>query len=260
MRRALAKAAAAGALVGAALFALDFAGGEVGFMGMRDPRVIAEVVARARAHAIADQLLMLAVLAGACAAFGAIAALVGGAWDGAAGRAPRRPWLRGVAGALVGHAWFMARSMAQFPQLYSAHYYERGGVRRAAMMLVTDRLTPGALDVALALGLTLALAWPLRSPAARAWLRRRARPLAVAAVVVVTLAAWDAIGARPHRLPATAKPSVLLVAVDSLRADRVFAPTPPRASPRWRRWRRAACASARRSSRRRAPSRRSSRS
>ncbi|HEY2747923.1 MAG TPA: hypothetical protein VGL86_25045, partial [Polyangia bacterium] len=196
MRRAVGKGAAAGAIFGGVLFALDFVGGEVGFMGMRDPRVIAAVLERARMHAIAQQLLMLAVLAGACALFGAIAALVGCAWDGAAGRAPRRAWLRGVAGAIVGHAWFLARSMTQFPALYSAHDYERGGVRRAAMILVTDHLPTRALDGALAIAFMLVLAPPLASVAGRAWTRRHARTAGGVAIVVAVVAARAARHAR----------------------------------------------------------------
>ena len=228
MRRALVKGAAAGALVGVALFALDFVGGEVGFMGMRDPRVIAAVLERARTHAIVQQLAMLAVLAGACALFGVLAALVGCAWDGAAGRAPRRVWLRGGVGALVGHGWCLARSMTQFPALYSAHDYERGGLRRAAMILVTDHLSVGLLDGALVFAIAIAVARPLASVAGRAWLRRHARGAAAVAlafgVVVLAVGATRARDGRPRKTPATAKPSVLLLAVDSLRADRVLAP------------------------------------
>src|SRR5439155_25894688 len=160
---------------GVALFAIDLASGSVGFMGLDDPRVIAEVMARARRHAIAEQLLVLATLVAACALFGAAGGAVGRAWDLALDRAPRRRWLRGIAGALAGHGWLLARSMSRFPALYSAHFYERGGARRAFMLAVTDHLSTRALD-GLALALAIAALAPLiGTRRGRAWTRRRAR-------------------------------------------------------------------------------------
>jgi arylsulfatase A-like enzyme len=224
MRRLSRSGGVAGALVGAALFALDFAGGQVGFMGLDDPRVIAEVVGRARAHAIGQQLLMLALLVALCALFGAAGALAGRAWDLARGRSPGRAFLRGLAGALFAHYWFLARSMAQFPQLYSAHWYERRGLRGAAMVGITDHLSTGALDVLMAIVLLFAFVVPLTTTRGRGFLARHAR-LAVAAVVgVAFVAAAVAIAGRHHAPAKSARPSVLLLAVDSLRADRVFAP------------------------------------
>src|SRR5581483_4160623 len=131
MRRALASGPVAGAVVGAALFALDFAGGDVGFMGLRDPRAIAVVMERARAAAVAEQLYILLALVVVCAAFGAVGALAGRAWDWArdrfspSGAPPLRRLARGAAAALVGHALFFARGVIAYPQLYSAHLYDR---------------------------------------------------------------------------------------------------------------------------------------
>ena len=140
--RALWSGPGAGALTGVALFAIDLASGEVGFAGLRDPRAIAVVLERARGVAIAEQLTILLVLATVGALFGAAGAWCGRAWDRARGRSsPRMGGFRGVAGALVGHLFFLARSVIVHPQLYSSHLYARGGVRRRAMMLLTDSNT-----------------------------------------------------------------------------------------------------------------------
>lgn len=201
----------AGALVGLALYALDFAVGGGGFMGMRDPRVLAEVMSRARAQALEQQLLGLAVLMVAGALFGTAGAACARAWG-------RRSPAFAVAGALAGHGYFLLRSMAQFPQLYSAAFYERGGVRRAAMLLVTDYVSVRALDVTLTVVLAALFLPPLFSR--RAWTQKRAAVL----IAVVLIAGTAALASRRTRptVHAHAHPNILVIAVDSLRADRVF--------------------------------------
>lgn len=217
------RAIAAGAGVGLALFAVDLASGGVGFMGMNDPRVIAEVMDRARTHIIVVQLLALLCLCTVGAWLGALGGLAGRAWDLARGASERRPALRGAIGALVGQALMLARGVSQFPQLYSAHFYERGGVRRALMIAVTDRLSPAIVDGLIALVLFAALIVPLASPRGRARLRPRARSIAAGALAALVLAIVANIHLRPS-VRKQARPNVLLLAVDSLRPDRVFAP------------------------------------
>jgi arylsulfatase A-like enzyme len=128
-----------------------------------------------------------------------------------------------LAGVLVGHGWFFARGVYEYPQLYSAHLYERGAVRRALMVLLTDYATPAILDGALAILLAALLARPAIVAA-----RRRPKFFAAAAAAVLTLAGAIALAAR-HRPAAASKtiaasdrPNVLVIAVDSLRADRLF--------------------------------------
>ncbi len=230
----------AGALVGLLLFALDFTVGGVGFMGMRDPRVIAAVMERARAHAVEQQLLALAVLVTMGALMGAVGVAAARAWGMGRGRAIGY----GIIGAFIGHGYFLLRSMTQFPQLYSAHFYERGGVLRAAMILVTDHLSTTALDVVMTAIITVALVVPLLSRAGRAWARRHTRPLLATSALAALLLALPLVKARAHPTAHPTKPNLLLIAVDSLRSDRLFAPASPRrrALRRWRRWRRSASA------------------
>lgn len=222
--RGVASAPAGGALVGVALFVVDLALGDVGFMGMTDPRVIATVMERARAHAFAQQMLALGTLVAVGALFGAIGGACGRAWDLMRGRPAHHHPLGGVAGALTGHLWFSLRSMSVFPQLYSAHFYERGGLRRAAMAAVTDHLWPLPLDVALALVLVVGLGAPLASARGRAWLRVRARWFVAAAAIAALALGAHLVPARRAAARAQARPNVLVIAVDSLRPDRLFAP------------------------------------
>jgi arylsulfatase A-like enzyme len=198
----------AGALVGVALFALDFLVGRAGFMGMRDPRVIDLVLARARMHAVGQQLLGLLVLTSACAAFAAVTVAAARAWG-----LRRRTALFGALGALAGHSFFLLRSMSQFPALYEAHFYEPGGARRALLEFATDDLRPASLDLWVA-GVLVLFFFPLL-------LQHFKRALVVVgAVSLLALAAnyWP----RAHYAPAHQKRNLLVIAVDSLRADRLF--------------------------------------
>lgn len=178
----------------------------------------------------------------------ALGVVVGLAADllAAARRSPRRgrgaPAYEKLALVASIHAAVVAWSMAESPQLYSGRWYAVGGVRRAAQVLLTDVVGPSGV-VVLAAAFAVAYLRPagtrrlvgrLISPLSRA-----ARPSALAAVAF--LSAGLAIGpepaprasapssgeaAPPPRAPGR-PPSVLLVAVDSLRADRVDAVRAP---------------------------------
>jgi arylsulfatase A-like enzyme len=155
-------------------------------------------------------------------------------------RAPRRTPLRralvvlGVTAAL--HAWLVVRGMAVAPQLYASSWYAAGGVRRVVQVFATDVLGPRGVLAVGALLLFLYLAgppsrwggWPRRL--ARAFLPERllalrtgaGRSFLLGALAVLLLVAPLAVPTRPARAasPRTA-PNILVLAADSLRADRL---------------------------------------
>ncbi len=131
--------------------------------------------------------------------------------------------------------WGMARS----PQLYAPRFYAKGGLLRMAQDLATDVL--GTHGVALgALGAAFLFVGPARIArrARRALSALRRAPgratLLIAALVVAATAASGAFDGAPSPrrvgAPDTAKearPNILLLAVSSLRADRLE----PRVAP-----------------------------
>jgi arylsulfatase A-like enzyme len=135
--------------------------------------------------------------------------------------------LRGIAAALVGHAFFLARSVVEYPQLYSAHFYARGGVTRRMMVFLTEHVSSRALDLGLAavvvvfLGAALSLSDRVRL---RAVVHRHARAVGLSLVALSAIAGVVVLVRRPAPVRAQTRPNVLIIAVDSLRADRIFAP------------------------------------
>lgn len=142
------------------------------------------------------------------------------------------------------HLWQLCHAIARFPQLFAEMLYDRGGLRRSFMVAITH-LVPSTLIDGLALGaLAGLLLGPALTPHGRRWLGQTV-PLRVqrvlggsavvrrASVTVLVLLSggvlWlalpvHALTERPAPAPAAggaAAPSVLLIAVDSLRADRV---------------------------------------
>jgi arylsulfatase A-like enzyme len=144
--------------------------------------------------------------------------------------------------------------MAHDPQLYATSWYARGGVRRTVQVVATDVLGPAGIIVLAILGCAALLAgprsrwhaWPERaSHAARALrtLAARARRLVYPGVAAIALLAAAALARLPraHAAPgdtataastATAipddpRPNILVLAADSLRADRLDPRTAP---------------------------------
>lgn len=178
------------------------------------------------------------------------------------GAGPPRSWALRVlrhAGLLtVAHLFFLCRSVVLYPQLYTEALYDQGGARASLQVLLTDWLSPGLLDIlaiatlgALVLsprvkGLGRADTWralgradtwrPLgRADTWRARLNRRG--LMTIAVVLALTAGGLGLGAlvvRGSGGRANRGPNVLILAVDSLRADRLESPRYRSVTPRLR--------------------------
>jgi arylsulfatase A-like enzyme len=159
------------------------------------------------------------------------------------------------------HAMLVLHAMAASPQLYASRWYARGGALRTVQVLATDVLGPRGV-VVLLLVLVLAYVRPSRLVAlgrraaarARRVASRRGAAAATALVVVLAAAATgdaptpasaagivvrDARAAEPISAPPM---NVLLLAADSLRADRLdprVAPTLSRLADRGTRFDRA---------------------
>lgn len=163
------------------------------------------------------------------------------------------------------HASFVAWSMADSPQLYAARWYAKGGLARTAQVLATDVLGPhGVVVLALAIAVIYvrparlvvlarraarAARRPLRAISARAAKRAVALSLVLGAAALAfrSIEAPRSAAASPTRAvseapshaaaaaapaplaPATAvrRPNIVVLAVDSLRADRLDARVAP---------------------------------
>lgn len=242
VRRALGSGPAAGAITLTLFFGLDFVGATLDFMGFSDEKATRVILHRYGWQIARDQLRILGTYVLVGALLGAVAALAGAWWDRARLRRPSTAlrMARGSAAALGGHAYFFARSLVHHPQLYSEAFYDRGGARRAAMVWLTEHLTARRLDVALLAAMVLIVGLPLTARGGRLLARRlvdamaSARPPRWAAATALGLAVLTVgAAARRHAAPRTdRRPNLLVLAVDSLRADRVFAPDSARRFPR----------------------------
>lgn len=120
---------------------------------------------------------------------------------------------------LVVHLLALLGTVARYPQLYADRVYVPGGTTAAAMRFLTHGLGPHPFDVPLLLLLGgLAAACALRLAGGLAPGRSRA----IAASALALAAACAAFAPR-RSLPTPARrpPSLLLLAVDSLRSDRI---------------------------------------
>ncbi len=211
----------------------------------------------------ASEINHIAMAIGACAI--GIGLLLGlGAYGLMRARgAHRATWARFLVESLVVvaglHALATLHAMARAPQLYATRFYARGGALRTLQVLVTDVLGPrGTTALALAVVVAYALGpggrravtRPARALAARAWTRLRGVAPGADALCLVSGGQSEApsppgVGAAQSAAtpgapatpspPSTAstgrpggqRPNVLILAADSLRADRIAATTTP---------------------------------
>ncbi len=208
-----------------------------------------EVGAMVESH-FADDIRRIAIAIGcAAAAVGACLGLFSAALvrlrDRLARRAPRSAFklAKATAGVLVLlHAWLFATAMARAPQAYAESFYAHGGVRRIVQVTVTDVLGHRACLWIGVLAMVLYVVGPpsqwrsYPTRVARSFQRARdLLPVRTAAVATVTLVAIIVIARLPnaHATPAPSKgqhQNVVILAADSLRADRLTPTTTPHLS------------------------------
>jgi arylsulfatase A-like enzyme len=245
----------------AALFFADLASGtDLAVFGVRDAATEQRVYARYGAFIYQEQLRILLCFALLGLVVGLCAQAVALWWD-RVGHPDRRPTLLrrtlmtvGLAGCF--HLWQGAHAIARFPQLFTESLYDRGGARRALMLALTHYI-PAPLVDGLAIGAICGLVLgPLLTPQGRhqvrvTWPRLRHRLFGTLWGRLLILASACALclmpllprlagrdldqgpvqdhvqgqeetSAAPSAAPAGSRPpSVLILAVDSLRADRV---------------------------------------
>jgi arylsulfatase A-like enzyme len=221
----------AGAIALSLLFGVDLLTASLEFMGYSDEKATSVIVHRYGARIVANQLAILLSYAVIGAAFGAMGEGIGRLWDWSRRKTTTRARRvgYGLFGVVAGHLYAIVRSLVHYPQLYTEAMYDHGGLRRKLMVFLTDHLSLPLIDVVFWLGLAALLVVPLSRPRLRDQIARLAatrwtRWMVGAAVVLVAVGAVG-LARRPK---ATARgdqqPNVLILAVDSLRADRVFAP------------------------------------
>jgi arylsulfatase A-like enzyme len=145
----------------------------------------------------------------------------------------------GVVAAL--HAFAEAYSLAAAPQLYASAFYAKGGLLRLAQVLVTDDLGKRGVAILGALSLLAFLAgpfsewrrWPARlsrgllprRPMARG--RTAAGAAGVGGASILWLSAPYSVPREARAMESSQKPNVVILAADSLRADRLVPRTAP---------------------------------
>jgi arylsulfatase A-like enzyme len=154
------------------------------------------------------------------------------------GAAPSRSAMRETAivlGVLASlHGLVELWGMAHDPPLYADAWYARGGLRRTVQVLATDVLGPGGVLVVGVLSLLAFLAgppsrwheWPAR---ARRLVARSSRAVALGGSTLILLALVASVP-RAAAAPADPRPNVVILAADSLRADRLERRTAPHLS------------------------------
>ncbi|MCL4752008.1 MAG: sulfatase [Myxococcales bacterium] len=200
--------------------------------GVSAPVVRRLIATRFRGEVLDASLLALSTAIVLGLALGASAGLLLSLRDRLAGRpvraAPRLAW-PSLGVVAVTHALLWAFDLASHPQAYAPSLYGGGGVRALLQIAVCDVLGPtGVVAVAALAGLGF-----FAAPALRELRERRSRLWAAgggAAVLVLLLGLSPelpgGLGVRAARA-AGARPNVLVIAADSLRADRLE----PRVAP-----------------------------
>lgn len=136
------------------------------------------------------------------------------------------------------HGAFELWAMARDPQLYASAWYARGGWRRATQVFATDVLGPRGVVLIALVALVVFLVGPPSGWARLvAEVRSRFARIAAAGAALAGLGAIAslptpavAVAAAHASAPDDPRPNILVLAADSLRADRLEARTAPHLS------------------------------
>ena len=233
-----------------ALFGVDFLlGADLRVMGVGDAATAQRVMTRYGRTLLRHQGRVLACYVAIGAVMGLLIQLViqlwerSGAWPSSPKRArsletplqlPPSPWPLGrrlmvsLLSALTLHLFMLSRAIILRPALFAEALYDRGGIGKSLMVWLTHGsggLWLWMLGVGLSLFLVLA---PLLSVRGRRffvdlWMYHKPW-LGLGAVVVIGAWLYSRPSAESSPKSATSRrpPSLLIIAVDSLRADRLF--------------------------------------
>jgi arylsulfatase A-like enzyme len=165
------------------------------------------------------------------------------------GREPPLPLRRGLTALAViatAQALIEAYAIVATPQLFAAAFYAQGGAARTVQVLLTDVLGRTGVVALAALLFAFFIAgpvrewssWPARLSRARSALTgaRQAPAVAVAGAASLLVGGLafagdgEVIRVAVAKGPPSAKPNVLILAADSLRADRIVPHIAPRMS------------------------------
>lgn len=236
-------------------FALDFLfGADLQVMGVSDPATQRMVMDRYGRLLLKHQARILGTYLAIGLMLGAILQLGIKLWE-RSGAWPRRrpqlsretpvelppsPWslarrlVVSLGLGLLVHLFLLGRAISLRPSLFSEALYDRGGLPRALMLELTHGRGPWFLSTVAAIALLFFALGPLLSLRSRRflaelWTWHRLKLLAGAAGLGLLVGGAALLWTRPPPPPAPPSarapgrpPSILLIAVDSLRADRLF--------------------------------------
>lgn len=241
------------ALLYAGLFGFDFLlGADLRVMGVGDAATAQRVMNRYGRTLLDHQIRVLLFYATVGAFIGCLIQVVillwerSSAWPSRKQRPrsletpltlPPSPWPLGrrivfsAVCALVTHLFLLSRAIILRPALFAEALYDRGGRGKSLMVWLTHG-SGGVLLWMLGVGLLFfLLSAPLLSLRSRRFLSdvwHFHRPFVGGAVVLiiglVAYAKWPVRAAPAPKPGQPRRPSLLLIAVDSLRADRLFSP------------------------------------
>ncbi len=208
IRRTTPPGAGLGGAFGLALFVWDLVQ-NAGFsvMGVENDTLTQAVMGQFLGLIVGMQGAVLACMTGLGALAGALVRLALGDVRHA------RRWT--LAALVVAHASWLAGAIVHAPQLFTESLYDRGGWRASLQVFLTEHLSPWAARapaVAIGVAVLAALAW-------RGWRRSRKVTAATGGALAAALALTA--GAHPGPPVPGGRPNVLILAVDSLRADQV---------------------------------------
>lgn len=235
-----------GLVIALILFARGAASlGELNYLGQGTEETRQIAIRVYGASVVAEHLKLLALYLALGLAGGLLAMALCGLRDHLRGRRPQsRLWRLARYALVIGglHLFFYVRSIVVYPQLYAEYFYDKGGLRKQLQMVLTDHFPPGLLDGLMILALALFVASPLVATIrARAWTWRRppVRRLlgwGTALGMIVVALVGLALATGPRQATENKGPNVLIIAVDSLRPDRLELPRYRRVAPRLQRF------------------------
>jgi hypothetical protein len=221
-RRTFLESGLAGAAVSLALWLGDVLSlRRLSFAGVSDAEAQSRLLDLALPAVVSleARLLALHLLAGVL--FGALA---GVAFAADAGPSRMRRGLLAAAFALAAHGLALMAMMGRYPQIYADSWWLAGGWRAGVQRLATHGLGPVVFDGLFLLLLLAAGLAAVRRVASHVRGLRWGRLAGAAGVLAAIVLAAGTLRSTDREAPRDGRPNVLILALDSLRSDRVESP------------------------------------